>query len=254
MTKSRIIVAALLCLTTIMYAGGKQELVGHNTYEYNIEGFTGIHGSAAFEIEVQQSDKFSVRIIAEKSQIDKLIIEKRGNNLFLGMKPFSGFIRKSPRAIITMPELRKVDLSGSSGMLAAGFSSNRDFNCDLSGASSLDIDIIAGDIIFDLSGSSDVTAVLEGSKIEIELSGSSDIKLTGKGSALSADAGGASSGDLEDFRVSSADIELSGSSDFHVNLNGTLSIDASGASTLYYTGNVTLGNIELSGASSIKEE
>ena len=247
----------LLVLTSLVFGGGQQQQdMGSDTYEYNLNGFTGIDGSGAFDIEVKRDNKFSVLIIANKSLKNKLIIEKRGNKLVLGMKPFSGFSFsiKSPKAIITMPELDQIQLSSASSMIAAGFDSNNDLSVGLSGASSLDIDILAGNITFGLSGASDMTGVIEADDVRIDLSGSSDIELYGYGKELIVDASSASSGDLREFQVQDAHIQLSGSSDLHVNMNGTLNIDASGASTLYYTGNVTIGENDLSGASSIKQE
>ena len=191
----------LLVTASILFSGGQQEYVGNDTYEYNLEGFTGIDGSSSFDIEVKKSDRFSVVIIANKSLKNKLIVETRGNNLYLGIKPFSGFSfsTKSPKAIITMPELKQIQLSGASSMLAAGFKSNNDLIADLSGASSLDIDIIARNITFGLSGASDLTGVLEVKDVRLDLSGSSDIDLFGFGQELIVDAGGASTGDLRDF-------------------------------------------------------
>jgi hypothetical protein len=52
--------------------------------------------------------------------------------------------------------------------------------------------------------------------------------------------------------VFDAEIELSGASEAEVVLSGTLNIDVSGASRLYYGGNPTIRQIDLSGASSIK--
>lgn len=243
-----------LILPIFLSAWGSQDYAEGDGQEYNIQGFTGIDASSSFKVEVRQSDRFSVVVYADASTRKKLLIEKKGDTLHLGFKPLSWGVKKSPRAVITLPVLESVDLSGASSMIASEFRSNRDFNCDLSGSSSLEIVIAAGDVQIDLSGASDLNAVLETDDLDIALSGSSDVDLTGFGKDLSADLSGASSADLKDFLVTKADIELSGSSDMHVYLDGPLSIDASGASNLFYTGNVELGRIELSGASSIEEK
>jgi Putative auto-transporter adhesin, head GIN domain len=254
MTKIKTVVLILLSVSALLYGGGQQEYLGDNTYEYNLSGFSGIDGSSSFDIEIKRADKFSIMIVADKSLKDKLIVEIRGDILYLGMKPFSGFNFKSPKAIITMPDLKSVQLSGASSIIAADFRSNNDFFCDLSGSSSLEIDITARNCTFELSGSSDAVAVIESELVSVNLSGSSDIELFGFGSDLKADLGGASSADLGEFSIKNADIEISGSSDIHVNMDGTLNIDASGASNMYYTGNVIMGDIELSGSSSIEKE
>ena len=54
-------------------------------------------------------------------------------------------------------------------------------------------------------------------------------------------------------RAQDKGIGLSGASDGTVNLTGTLDADVSGASKLRYYGNPTMGDIETSGASSIKK-
>ncbi len=243
----------ILILNGMLYANGQQG-IGDNTYEYNLDGFSGIEGTDSFDIEVKPSNKFSVLIIADKSVRDKLIVEKRGDHLYLGMKPFTFFNIKSPRAIITMPVLESVLLSGASSMVAAGFNSEKDFVCDISGASSIDIDIAAEDCSLRFSGASDATIVLAAKNIFMDISGSSDIEIYGFGLDLRADLSGASSAELSDFFIKNADVEISGSSDININMDGKLNIDASGASNMYYTGNVIMGDIDLSGASSIKEE
>ena len=60
--------------------------------------------------------------------------------------------------------------------------------------------------------------------------------------------------DLEGLPIKNADIELSGASNGTVNLDGTLNADLSGASHLYYAGEPTLGDIDISGASSISRK
>jgi len=215
--------------------------------------FTGIDGSAAFNIEVRKGNRFSVVVYADPAISEKLIVDKRGSVLHLGMKTNFFTFRQSPRAVITMPELESVELSGASTLIAAGFRGGKEFRCDISGASTLEFDITAEEMDLELSGASDLRGVLETGRINLDVSGSSDIELIGLGTFLKADFGGASTGRLKDFRCTEASIEMSGSSDLYLNLNGKLDLDASGASNLYYTGNVELGKIELSGASTMKQ-
>jgi hypothetical protein len=59
--------------------------------------------------------------------------------------------------------------------------------------------------------------------------------------------------DLADFQIDDANVNLSGASHATVNLNGTLNVEASGASSLEYIGNPTLGNVNTSGGSSVNK-
>ncbi|MBN2658341.1 MAG: DUF2807 domain-containing protein [Spirochaetales bacterium] len=244
-----------LLIPFLMIAGGQSDPVDKDRIIYDIDNFNAIDGSASFILEVKQSDRFSVVVFAEKSIASKILVEKRGRTLSLGMKPFSGLSwSKSPRAVITMPRLDSVELSGASSMIAAGFRGDGDFSADISGSSSLEIDTTANRADFELSGASELRAVLESPEVYLDISGSSDIELIGLGKNLEADLDGASSGNLKEFKISSASVELSGSSDLAILLNGKLDLDASGASSLNYSGDVILGSIELSGASSMKEK
>ncbi len=75
--------------------------------------------------------------------------------------------------------------------------------------------------------------------------------LSGSGQKLRVTASGASTADLRDFAVNDANVDANGASLIEVNTTGTLDAKASGASTVRYTGNPTLGRIDESGASSV---
>ena len=64
----------------------------------------------------------------------------------------------------------------------------------------------------------------------------------------------ASNINLEQFAVDDAAIRLSGASNGTINASGTLDANVSGASSLYYVGNPTLGDIDTSGASKVREK
>ena len=120
-----------------LFAGGQVE--ADDGISFNIDNFDSIDGSAAFDIEVRQSDRFSVVVYANRSDASKLLVKKSGRTLELGIKPFTfGGWKGSPRAVITMPNLKSVDLSGACSLIAAGFRSDSRFSADLSGASSLE--------------------------------------------------------------------------------------------------------------------
>jgi hypothetical protein len=65
---------------------------------------------------------------------------------------------------------------------------------------------------------------------------------------------GASRADLEKFHARNVDVNLSGASEATVYVSETLDIEASGASRLYFIGNPTIGEIDISGASTIKHK
>jgi hypothetical protein len=60
--------------------------------------------------------------------------------------------------------------------------------------------------------------------------------------------------DLEDLIVDNANIKASEASRVTVNTSGTLDVDASGASSVYYLGSPSLGRTNLEGASTIEQK
>jgi hypothetical protein len=155
-----------------------------------------------------------------------------------------------------MPGLERLSLSGATRGTISGFSSTDDFRASLSGASSLDMaGIAAGNVNFDISGASRVTGdITADGDIDIELSGASKITLAGSAGDLRLDASGASNAELDGFPVGDADISLSGASRATVNLDGRLDADLSGASHLDYIGQPALGDLDISGGSSVSKK
>jgi len=60
--------------------------------------------------------------------------------------------------------------------------------------------------------------------------------------------------DLEAFSVNNADVNLSGGGKATVNVNGTLDVNLSGGSKVLYVGEATLGDVDLSGGSTVNRK
>jgi hypothetical protein len=205
------------------------------TQEENIRGFDEVHASHSFQLEIAQGDTYRVVIRADDNITDYLLVEREGDTLRIGLDPDHNYnVRNATlEAEVTMPELAGIKLSGSSDATITGFESERVFDADLSGSSSLHGDIEAGDANFDISGSSELILVGSAEELRIDASGSGDI-------------------DLSDFPATDANIDVSGSSTVIVHLSGSLDVDASGSSEVYYLGSPELSNIDTSGGSSVQ--
>jgi hypothetical protein len=204
------------------------------TEEMDFSGFTAVEVGDAFEVSITQSSSYSVIITADEKIIDKVEVTQAENTLKIGLEPGSylgNFVRK---AEITMPELDSLIISGATSGTAEGFSSSNQFVLGLSGASFLQMtDINVGDI-------------------EIDVSGASTLNGRGTGGDLVATISGASNVDLGIFSVNDANVNLSGASRAGINLDGMLDAEVSGASTLEYSGEPTLGDINTSGGSTVR--
>ena len=192
---------------------------------------------SAFDAVVQQGDTFAVVIRIDDNLEEYLQVTKLGQSLQVGLDPdrLLGLGNGTLEAEITMPALSGIEASGASQVTLSGFDSSQTLRVVASGASSVEGDIRAGDV-------------------SIEASGARSISLAGGAGDLVLDVSGASSADLEEFPVSNILADLSGASSAVVNASGTLDVEASGASELSYLGNPTLGSVDTSGASTVREK
>jgi hypothetical protein len=224
------------------------------TWEYDFADFTSVNVSSAFTVDITRSDSYWVSITANENLLDYLDVCQVGKTLYIGLKR-AIYTNTRQEATITLPELRKLGLSGASRGSLSGFSSTGSLEFDVSGASALTIaSLTAGDTEFDISGASRVNGALETEDCDFDISGASTVDLEGSGNDANIDASGASSVRLANFPVANARIDLSGASQATLNLSGTLDASLSGASHIKYLGEATLGNIKTSGASTVSAE
>lgn len=205
------------------------------TLDQSFEDFQRVDISHAFQAEVTQGDTFSVVITIDDNLQQYLDVRVVGDTLQVGFErngPFS-MRNTTMRAQITMPELAGITSSGASQVRVSGFSSDKDLSVDVSGASTVRGQIDTGDLNADVSGAS-------------------RLELTGQGQDGNITVSGASQANLSDFRMENVSVEASGASRAEVNASGRLDAEASGASTVLYSGDPTLGRTSTSGASTIR--
>jgi hypothetical protein len=253
-----ILAPAVILVSAVPLAGCVRVDIGDEggaavTKTYDFTGFTGIEAGHAFRVDITQSENYSITITINEKIADRLAVTKSGDKLIIGFKDTFFNFQSRPRAVITLPDLWYLDLSGASEGDVRGFKSSHDFDLELSGASSLDIDMEAGDFAAGLSGASHMSGYFKAASSDIELSGASHINLTGSGGDIKLDFSGASSGSLDKYAVGNADVDLSGASQASLDISGRLDADLSGVSQLTYGGQPTPGTLNISGGSSLKQ-
>jgi hypothetical protein len=186
------------------------------TRTFDLSDFTSVDVGGGFRVEITQSNSYSVRVTADNNTFDYMDVYKADNTLTIGLKGGFSFHSVTLKAQISMPDLYALVLSGGTQGTAKEFTSTQDFNLVLSGGSSLE---------------------LEGSANNLNL------VVTG-----------GSRSDLSDFQVHNATVLLSGGSQATTNMDGTLNANLSGGSQLQYIGTPTMGDISLSGGSTITKK
>jgi hypothetical protein len=222
------------------------------TWDMDYTDFNKIEVGSAFEVEVVRDATYLVRITIDKVLYEYLNIGQRGNTLRIDLKPRYAYTGTTQRAVVHLPDLHRLELSGASRANVNGFSVTHSLDFELSGASRLDLGpTIAGNSDFGLSGASRATGDIQMDDGHFNLSGASSLELVGSGDDIAINASGASRAALSDFPVATADIDLSGASRATIDVSTRMDINLSGGSTLEYRGDPKLGSLNVSGGSTI---
>ena len=251
-----VMVVLILILGLMASCAGVKVLGSGNVINeaFNLSDFTGIKAQNGFQVEVTKSDSFSVVAIVDDNVLEHIEIKKSGDTLIIRPKANRSFRSVTLSAKVTMPDIDKLELSGGAKVQINGFDSSNNLPVTLSGGSHLNGSINARDVNLSLSGGSHVTT-LSGSadNLMANLSGGSHVTLSGSADSIDIKGSGGSHYNLQDYSVSDADINLSGGSHANVHVNGTLNVDISGGSEVSYTGEPTLGDIEVDWESELIE-
>ena len=228
------------------------------TKELQFTDFTAVHVESAFQARITYSSSYRVSVTMDDNLFDYLQVSKEGGALVIGLKPGYEYRYQSLtlRAEIQLPDLNELQMGGATRGTVQGFSSSHKFVVLISGASSLEIaDTSAGDIEIDISGASRLSGSMTAiGEMRLTVSGAGAATLGGKANTLVIVGSGASHAELSDFTVHDARVNLSGASQATINLDGRLDADLSGASTLLYIGDPTLGDISVTGGSTISKK
>ena len=180
--------------------------------EFDLQGFTVVNIGNGCRAEIAQSPEYSISVSINDNMLDRLVVQKDGDKLKIGLKPGS-YTNLNLRAVITAPSLNGVELSGGSH--------------------------------------GDVTGVDSQSSFSATLSDGSEVVVTGSAATLRVEASDGSHMNLSHFKVDSAVVVLSDGSNGSVYAGERLDVDMSDGSHLDYYGSPTLGRIDLSDGSTI---
>jgi hypothetical protein len=225
------------------------------TEGFNFTDFNSVHVGSTFEVEISQSDTFSISITADDNIMEYVIVNHSGDTLQVRLKQGYNYHSITAIAKISMPDIERLELSGATEGVLNDFVTDNDITLGISGASNLTLSALsAGDVRMEISGASHVSGNLTCGDADFDISGASNLSLSGSGQALKAEVSGASRLALDNFTTDNADMHVSGASTGVVNTAGTLDAEVSGASTLYYIGSPLMGDIDISGASSVQKK
>jgi hypothetical protein len=226
------------------------------TRDFSLADFSRVSSGWTFNVEVSQAPGYSVKITVDDNLESYLNINKEGDTLRITMHDGYSYHSMHLNAVVTMPRITGLEISGASKGAVSGFNAADDFRLNVSGASQASLtNMGVNKLTMEVSGASRASGntVASGNAV-LQASGASTIELSGKAVDTDVESSGASKVDLNGFSVRDAHINVSGASNATINATGTLSGDVSGASRLLYIGTPTLGSLDISGASSVSRK
>ncbi|NDA62186.1 MAG: DUF2807 domain-containing protein [Chitinophagia bacterium] len=206
--------------------------------ERRVGEFTAIQVFGAMDVFITQGKQAALAVSASSDEEREAIItEVRDNTLYISIKNkmVIGWKNQQARAYVTFSNLEMMDISGASDINIIGV-------------------LKSNDLVMKISGASDVKGELDLNNFRINLNGASDCKLTGKASRMKVQVSGASDFKGYDLKSAIAEVSASGASEVHLSVEQEISVEASGASSVYYKGTPKIRNASVAGASSFSKK
>jgi hypothetical protein len=215
----------------------QKTIVDNNAQVRPVGAFEAIHVSNSFDIFLSQAPEHALVVSASDVALrDQIETEVKNGTLYIRLKK-SGVDWKSNRklrAYVSAPDLKKIELSGSSDL-------------------QIDNVFKAEDLEIRISGSSDFKGNIEGRNLRLNSSGSSDFRMGGKVENMKVNLSGSSDMNAYELTVDNCDITCSGASDVQITVNKELKVNVSGASNVSYKGTAVVKEMKTSGSSSLKK-
>jgi Putative auto-transporter adhesin, head GIN domain len=201
------------------------------TEKRNVDPFTQIEILAPFKIEYTVSDSFSLEIEAPDKLLKEIETKTENNLLTVTMKPGKHF---NPTITIRIKgkELSDIKIQGAADFELMNTLPTTAFHLDLSGAS-------------------EFRGTVKTETADIELSGASTLTIDGSANEVKAEISGASSFHADHLATRVLKMDASGASNANVLCDSALDLEASGASSIRYSGKANQISKDASGASSI---
>ncbi len=186
--------------------------------QFNFKDFNALQIGSLYSTEViVGGNNFQVSAIGNKKDLGFLQIEQEGGTLKIFAKKEDLFSKNKVKLVISMPELKQLDLHGGSKTSIKNLKSDQ-LKLQLSGAAFAEIE-------------------LQANLVDISMSGSSKLILNGNLKNLETSLSGIAILDAFDCPVDEVNINTSGASNAKLFVKNLLNVKADGGSTVSYQGN-----------------
>lgn len=227
-----------LLLTAFFTTSFGQTIINDKNAEVrNVGDFWGIKVSGGIDVYLSQSNENALAISASTQKMKDDIDTRIVNGVLVisyNAKSYSINEKRNLRAYISFKTLQSIEGSGA---------------CDFNIQETLQSNAFK----INLSGACELKGKLDISDVDARISGASTVKVTGKVKNLKLEASGASDMKNYNLQIENLIADLSGASDVKAYITKSITVKASGASSLNYSGNPEKVAIHTSGASSVTQ-
>jgi len=217
MKKLSLVFLMLFAISTIGCSYANNSIKGNGnevSKNFEVSNFSAVDASHAYEIELSVGNETSVKIETDENLMKYVEVSVKNNTLYIGTENNIN-IRGKMKAYITTPNLNGISLSGACKINADGINSEN---------------------------------------FAIEFSGACSGSVSGKSKNVNVDLSGATKLNASELKSSNVKVDVSGASKCEIFSDNSLSVDASGASSVKVYGNPQDLKTDLSGASKIISE
>ena len=189
--------------------------------ERKLPAFQAIDLSMSAEVYLSQGDPQSVQIETDKTSLEYIETEVKGNSLVVKTRDGHWRGLGKVKVFITIAEINRMGLSGSGNVVSQ-------------------TPIRSGDMRIEISGSGNVKiTTLEAPKISVTITGSGNVTLAGTNDQARLDATITGSGSIkaDELSVGSAGITITGSGSARVHVLKELETNITGSGNVQYKGN-----------------
>ncbi|TYB30476.1 MAG: DUF2807 domain-containing protein [Candidatus Mcinerneyibacterium aminivorans] len=200
--------------------------------KYKSDKFVNVNVNDSIKVNIKKDNSYNVNVHTDSAYIDYINVSVKGETLYLSMK--KDFELKNPIIIvyISMPEVKKIEIDGSSIMNLNNMDSDN--------------------LYLEIKGSSRVYGEINANKLIIEGSDSSFVNLKGRAVNLKLKIDKNSKADLKNFVVTKADFEVKNGSEVELRVTESISADILGHSEVKIKGNPGDENIHIESNSDIE--
>lgn len=238
--KTKAILVALFTLSILFTSCKKNEDVTPSndvtTVNKSISGYSQLNVSEPFKVYVTFSDtEEKIQIEANSNLQQYITCEKQNNQLVIYLDD-------------------NVDITGTSTLNVYITTKQLD-TFYAAGATTIQLqnELNGGNVTVDLTGACTLSGTMNIDKLNSTLSGASNLNLLGTSNSIELDATGASNMTDFGFETNNLDCDLEGGCNVSVTVEQTLSVQANGASNVYYKGNGVVSSQDLTGGSTIQK-